>query len=181
MPKQETGEQLAVNNRSLADKRSAALLLVMHSAGLCFSEAVAIDVEELALAERTLFLERSKTDQTGEGVMLRLTRPTVRSNWGPVQSGIVTGALFNPIYGHGNVEDRRAHQNTARNWIKAAAASIGLEGVSGHKLRRGMTTGLAESGASLPAIMQNRRWKAKTTAALFFRDTTRRFPAPTPL
>ena len=139
-----------------------AVIAVMRDAMLRRSEAADLLWGAVTLWEDgtgRVLVRRSKTDQTGDGAVLWLSRDTmvalaaIRPAGGPAQTR---------VFGLGEKQIGRR--------IAAAAAAAGLDGVSGHSPRVGMAQDLSAGGAGLPAIMQAGRWSTSRMAAQYCRD-----------
>ena len=136
-------------NNSIKNK---ALLLIGFAGGFRRSELVAIDLEDIEFVQEgvKIFVKRSKTDQSGEGMTKGIPYFT-DSNYCPVESlkkwikesKIKSGKIF-------DMSDR----NVALT-IKKYAAIAGLDEnkYSGHSLRSGFATTTAEQGAEERSIM----------------------------
>ena len=113
-------------------------------------------------------MQRSKTDQEGEGAVLYLGQPTLKRvrAWLEV-SGLEDGSLFRPVTKSGLVATAALSARSVRRIIqaRAEAAGVGPENpslgrVSGHSLRVGSAQSLAQAGASLIEMQQAGRWES---------------------
>jgi len=137
------------DNRKIRDK---ALLLIGFSGGFRRSELVDIEYEDIEFVSEgvKIFVKRSKTDQSGEG-MTKAIPYFDNKNFCPVialKNWIEITALRNgKIF---NISDK----NVAL-LIKKYANYAGLEShkYAGHSLRSGFATSTAESGAEERSIM----------------------------
>ena len=137
------------DNRKIRDK---ALLLIGFSGGFRRSELVDIEYEDIEFVSEgvKIFVKRSKTDQSGEG-MTKAIPYFDNKDFCPVialKNWIETTALRNgKIF---NISDK----NVAL-LIKKYANYAGLEShkYAGHSLRSGFATSTAESGAEERSIM----------------------------
>ena len=132
--------------------RDKALVLIGFSGGFRRSELVDIDYEDIEFVNEGLkiFVKRSKTDQSGEG-MTKAIPYFDNKNFCPVKSlknwikvsGLKKGKIF-------NISDK-----SVALVIKKYANCAGLEGhkYAGHSLRSGFATSTAESGAEERNIM----------------------------
>ena len=132
--------------------RDKALILIGFSGGFRRSELVDIDYEDIEFVNEGLkiFVKRSKTDQSGEG-MTKAIPYFDNKNFCPVKSlknwikvsGLKKGKIF-------NISDK-----SVALVIKKYANCAGLEGhkYAGHSLRSGFATSTAESGAEERNIM----------------------------
>ena len=135
--------------RRLKDR---ALILVGFAGGFRRSELVAIDYEDIDFVNEgvKIFIKRSKTDQSGEGMTKGIPYFS-NSDYCPVislknwiqQSGIKSGKIF-------DMSDKSVALT-----IKKYTALAGLDSnkYSGHSLRSGFATSTAELGAEERSIM----------------------------
>ena len=138
--------------KDLKKTRDKALVLIGFSGGFRRSELVDIDYEDIEFVNEGLkiFVKRSKTDQSGEG-MTKAIPYFDNKNFCPVKSlknwikvsGLKKGKIF-------NISDK-----SVALVIKKYANCAGLEGhkYAGHSLRSGFATSTAESGAEERNIM----------------------------
>ena len=146
------------STKTARDLRDSALVQLMSDCLLRVSEAVAVNVSDLK--GKTLFIARSKTDQTGRGKHLYVTEDTrdaVRKY--RRAAGITSGALFRRILKGGRVTEQRLTAGSAREIIKARASRVGFANVSGHSLRVGSAVSLVQAGASVVDLQTEGRWK----------------------
>ena len=139
-----------------------AVIAVMRDAMLRRSEAADLVWGAVTLWEDgtgRVLVRRSKTDQTGDGAVLWLSRSTMAALAAIRPAGAAASA---PVFDLGEKQIGRR--------IAAAAAAAGLDGVSGHSPRVGMAQDLSAGGAGLPAIMQAGRWSTSRMAAQYCRD-----------
>ena len=81
------------------------------------SEVVAIDIEHFR--QNTLIVERSKTDQQGEGVALYVTSDTRKAiSQYKEKAGIHDGALFRPVRRGGHIQAGRLTDVSTRQIVK---------------------------------------------------------------
>ena len=132
--------------------KNKALILIGFSGGFRRSELVAIDYEDLDFVKEgvKIFVKRSKTDQSGEGMTKGIPYfsnpiycPVVSlKKWIEI-SKIESGKIF-------NISDKSVALT-----IKRYAALAGLDSnkYSGHSLRSGFATSTAELGAEERSIM----------------------------
>ncbi len=161
--------RLAALDGSARGLRDAAIIRLMSDCLLRLSEAVAVNVEDLD--ENTLTVQRSKTDQTGEGATLYIGDETKQliQRYREI-AGIIEGALFRRIRRGDHVQAGRLSVNGARNAIKDAATLAGIEGfISGHSLRVGSAVSLAKAGASVIDMQNAGRWKSPQMPAHYAR------------
>ena len=137
------------NKRKIRDK---ALILIGFSGGFRRSELVDIEYEDLEFVTEgvKIFVKRSKTDQSGEG-MTKAIPYFNNENFCPVKSlkkwieiiDFKGGRIF-------NISDK-----SVALIIKKYAIQAGLDShkYAGHSLRSGFATSTAESGAEERSIM----------------------------
>ena len=139
-----------------------ALVLVLRDCGLRRSEAVALvwsDIERWDDGSGRLLIERSKTDQTGEGKVVFITRRAM-------------AALdeLRRLRGDANPSVFGMTANTINRRVKTAAQAAGLgEGFSGHSGRVGLARRMARAGAPDSAIMRQGRWSSSAMVAKYTR------------
>lgn len=162
--------RLSTLDGSIKGIRDACLVRLMSDCLLRISEVVAVNVEDLS--ETTLLVQRSKTDQMGEGATLYVGQATmelIRSYQS--KAGIQRGALFLRLRRGDTVTSERLTMNGARKAIKDAAELVGIspEQISGHSLRVGSAVSLAKAGASVVEMQQAGRWKSPQMPAHYAR------------
>ena len=140
------------NEKSLKKVRDKALVLIGFSGGFRRSELVSLEFEDIEFVSEgvKIFVKRSKTDQSGEG-MTKAIPYFDNQNFCPVLAlknwmeliDIKNGKIF-------NISDK----NVALI-IKKYANHAGLDSnkYAGHSLRSGFATSTAESGADERNIM----------------------------
>jgi site-specific recombinase XerD len=137
------------NIRKFRDK---ALVLIGFSGGFRRSELVDIEYEDIEFVEEgvKIFVKRSKTDQSGEGMTKAIPYfdninfcPVKALNKWVVESELKEGKIF-------NISDK-----SVALIIKKYANYAGLDAhrYAGHSLRSGFATSTAESGAEERNIM----------------------------
>ena len=137
------------NIRKIRDK---ALVLIGFSGGFRRSELVDIEYEDIEFVEEgvKIFVKRSKTDQSGEGMTKAIPYfdninfcPVKTLNKWVVEAEIKEGKIF-------NISDK-----SVALIIKKYANYAGLDSnrYAGHSLRSGFATSTAESGAEERNIM----------------------------
>ena len=132
--------------------RDKTLLLVGFSGGFRRTELVSIEYDDIEFVSEgvKIFVKRSKTDQSGEGMVKAIPYfdneefcPVKNLNLWLTQSNISTGKIF-------NISDK-----SVALIVKKYANLAGLDAAkySGHSLRSGFATSTAESGAEERNIM----------------------------
>ena len=132
--------------------RDKALILIGFAGGFRRSELVAIDYEDVEFVREgvKIFVKRSKTDQSGEG-MTKAIPSFDNSFYCPVEH--LQDWMFNKKIKKNKVFD--ISDKSVALIIKKYANLSGLNGdkYSGHSLRSGFATSTAESGAEERNIM----------------------------
>ena len=136
-------------SRKIRDK---ALILVGFAGGFRRSELVALDFDDIEFVREgvKIFVKRSKTDQSGEGMTKAI--PSFDSvNYCPVAH--LQNWLFEMKIKRGKIFS--ISDKSVALIIKKYANSAGLDGnkYAGHSLRSGFATSTAESGAEERNIM----------------------------
>jgi integrase len=145
--------------------RDRALLLVGFVGAFRRSELAAMQVGHLVPDDRGCLVNvpRSKTDQQGGGRNKHLSRgadpetcPVLALDAWMRAAGITTGPVFRPVDRWGRIADRALDPQTVARVVKRAAGAAGLpaQRMSGHSLRRGFLTTMADAGMGLPAMMR---------------------------
>ena len=145
-----------------------ALISVMRDALLRRSEAAEVCWKQIAIepdGSGRLTVPWSKTDQSGEGVVLYLGPPTMKA-----LDMIRPRQLLLPEeekdQGKEKVFGLKAATISER--IAAAAVAAGLgEGYTGHSCRVGMAVDLAEADATMAQLQAVGRWKSSQTVARY--------------
>ncbi len=159
----------AESDGSIMGYRDSAMIRLMSDCLLRVSEVVAVNVGHFK--QNTLIVQRSKTDQQGEGVALYVTSDTRNAiSKYREKAGITRGALFRPIRRGGHIQTSRLTDVSARMIIKRRAADAGVNGfISGHSLRVGSAVSLAKAGASVVDLQVAGRWKNSQMPAHYAR------------
>ena len=154
---------------SMAGLRDAAIVAVASDALLRVSEIAALDVSDVNLAEQTVLIRHSKTDQERKGTVQFLGKPTTeRVQAWLLNSGLTEGALFRAVNKSGRVRGGRPTGRNIRRIITQRARAAEVDGrVSGHSLRVGSAQSLANAGASLVEMQVAGRWRSPAMPALY--------------
>ena len=151
-------------NEEIKKVRDRSIILIGFSGGFRRNEIVSLDYEDLDFVPEGLkvSLKRSKTDQFGEGLVKGLPYfdnsqycPVVSiNNWIEI-SKINSGPLFRRFTKGSKLSDNRLSDQTVALLIKDYLKIAGIESsyYSGHSLRSGFATSVAESGAEERSIM----------------------------
>lgn len=155
---------------TLKAKRDNALLQVGFFGGFRRSELAGIAVEHLAWDAQGLVitLPRSKTDQTGEGIVKAIPYSdgpccpaTVLRAWLDA-AGVASGPVFRSVTKWGAVGADGLNPASV-NAILAGAARLAKLGyvpeLSSHSLRRGMATSAHRAGAEFRDIKKQGGWR----------------------
>ena len=191
---------------SLADARDHALLLVGWKAALRSDDLARLRMEDLHASEQGLsvFIARSKTDQTGHGTTLGIAAPTTESTLGEGSEestlldagaawtrwrdllgshGIFDGPAWRGIDRYGRrPRSGGLHRNSIAEIIKRRAAGAGLEDAEmwgGHSLRRGFATEAIAAGVPERDVQRHGRWRSRTSMDSYI-DAARTFDATNP-
>ena len=155
--------------KDLRKTRDKALVLIGFSGGFRRSEVVDIEYEDIEFVNEgvKIFVKRSKTDQSGEG-MTKAIPYFDNKDFCPVKSlknwievlGLKKGKIF-------NISDK-----SVALIIKKYANYAGLDGhkYAGHSLRSGFATSTAESGAEERNIMAMTGHKSTEMVRRYIKD-----------
>jgi len=159
---------------TLKAARDNALLQVGFFGGFRRSELVAIEVDHLTWDDRgmTIMLPRSKTDQSGEGVVKAipygaglLCPATAIKAW-LVAADLASGPVFRSISKWGEVGSAGLSPASVNTILAGAAqlASLGyVPELSSHSLRRGMATSAHRVGVNILNIKRQGNWRHDST------------------
>ena len=135
------------------------MIRLMSDCLLRVSEVVTVNVRHFK--QNTLIVQKSKTDQQGEGTALYVTSDTrnaiskYREN-----AGIGRGALFRHIRRGGHIQRSRLTDVSARMIIKKRTADASVKGfISAYSLRVGSAVSLAKAGTSVVDLHVAVWWK----------------------
>lgn len=155
---------------TLKAARDSALLQIGFFGGFRRSELAGIDVEHLAWDAQgiVILLPRSKTDQTGEGIVKAIPYSegpccpaTALRAWLDV-AGVASGPVFRSITKWGVISATGLNPASV-NAILADAAQLARLGyvpeLSSHSLRRGMATSAHRAGAEFRNIKKQGGWR----------------------
>jgi len=169
---------------TLAAWRDNALLQIGFFGAFRRSELIAIQYENITWHKEgiEILLSHSKTDQTHEGQICAV--PYGKDSLCPVsalkqwlqQANIQEGALFRRIFLNGEIETGGLTALSVNHILKKRAKQCHIsyaEHLSSHSLRRGLATSASRSGASLPAIMRQGRWKLVNTVMEYIEASER--------
>ena len=154
-PRTTRGGSLEMEDTALRRGRlDIALASVLSDAGLRISEAANLRWRDVLDAENNaglVYIERSKTDQAGEGAYVVVTPETlVALKQLRQDSGLMPDADA-PVFGLSMSQISRRVDSMAR------AAGLG-EGYSGHSGRVGLAIRMTRRGAPLQAVQTHGRW-----------------------
>ena len=142
-----------------------ALASVMSDAGLRISEAASLRWCDVLVAEDgagIVYIERSKSDQLGEGAYVVIT-PNTLVALKQLRQYSETWADDDPVFGLSMSQISRRVDSMAR------AAGLG-EGYSGHSGRVGLAIRMTRRGAPLQAVQTHGRWKSPSMPARYTRS-----------
>lgn len=166
---------------SLLGIRDRALLLIGFAGAFRRSELVALDVDHIQVTKEGLVitLERSKTDQEGQGRKIGIpygsnpaTCPVRAFQAWLEASSIKEGALFRSVNRHGQLQDGRLSDKAVALVVKRCAEAAGLDAskYAGHSLRAGLATSAAAAGVSERAIMAQTGHKSVNMVRRYIRE-----------
>ena len=179
----EVRKLVRVCGANLAGVRDRALLLLAFAGALRRSELVALDVAHLRWTNDglTVLLERSKTDERGEGAELAITCgraeetcPVAALRTWLEQARISAGPLFRRISRSGTVGPNRLSADAVRQILLKRAGLAGIKGalaepVSPHGLRAGFVTTAYRNGVPDEEIMGHTRHRSLATMRSYVR------------
>ena len=159
---------------TLAAKRDNALLQIGYFGALRRSELVDLAVEHLSWEAEgiVLTLQRSKTDQAGEGIAKAipygdgLCCPVTALRTWLNAAGIASGPLFRSLGKSNRIGSGALHPGSVNTILEACAQAAGLSyapQLSSHSLRRGMATSAHRAGASFRDIKRQGGWRSDGT------------------
>ena len=161
--------------------RDRSIILIGFSGGFRRNEIVSLDYEDLDFVPEGLKINvrRSKTDQFGEGFTKALPYfdnsqycPVVSlKKWIQI-SNIATGALFRRFSKGSKLSENRLTDQTVALLIKEYLNLVGIDSknYSGHSLRSGFATSVAESGAEERSIMAMTGHKSTEMVRRYIKD-----------
>ena len=160
-PRRSRGGSLESEETALRSGRlDIALASVMSDAGLRISEAASLRWRDVLDAEDgagLVYIERSKTDQTGEGAYVVIT-PYTLDALKQLRQDSEAWTDDEPVFGLSMSQISRRVNSMAR------AAGLG-DGYSGHSGRAGLAIRMIRRGAPLQAVQTHGRWKSPSMPA----------------
>lgn len=161
--------------------RDHALLLIGFCGAFRRSELVALTINDIEFVTQGLVitLQRSKTDQSGQGRKIAI--PYGRGLVCPVKSLQAwldtlpkddNPIIFRPIDKGGNIANTSLTPHAVAVIIKSYAKTIGLNPakLSGHSLRSGLATSAAQNGVPSHKIRQQTGHKSDVMLSRYIRD-----------
>ena len=165
-PRKSRGGSLEMEETALRRGRHDIVLAsVLSDAGLRISEAASLRWRDVLDAEDgagLVYIERSKTDQTGEGAYVVVTPDTLEA-LKQLQEDYETWGDDDAVFGLSMSQISRRVDSMAR------AAGLG-EGYSGHSGRVGLAIRMTRRGAPLQAVQTHGRWKSPSMPARYTRS-----------
>ncbi len=154
--------------------RDIALLLTNFFGAFRRSELVSIQVSDLNWEPEGLIirLERSKTDQDGEGLIRALPfgdqsvcAASALKHWLEVAE-INEGPVFRPVNRWGQVQAKSLNPGAINDLLKTLGTACDFDFVpdlSSHSFRRGLSTSAARERVDFELIKKQGGWKSDTT------------------
>ena len=165
-PRISRGGSLETEETALRRSRlDIALASVLSDAGLRISEAAALRWRDVLDAEDEaglVYIERSKTDQAGEGAYVVITPDTLAA-LKMLRQDSEMWSDDDTIFGLSMSQISRRVDSMAK------AAGLG-EGYSGHSGRVGLAIRMTRRGAPLQAVQTHGRWKSPSMPARYTRS-----------
>ena len=170
--------QMVKGLKGIRGVRDRALLLLGFASALRRGELVSLDFEDVRFVDEgvLLHLQRSITDQAGEGRIIAI--PRIRGRHDPVRAlsewlDISSGPIFRRISRADHVLERRLTGQAVALVVKRRAVEAGLDpsGLAGHSLRAGFVTNAARNGASSSSIRRQTGHKSDGMVQRYIRDT----------
>ena len=165
-PRRSRGGSLETEHIALKRGRlDIALASVMSDAGLRISEIAALRWRDVLDAEDgagLVYIERSKTDQAGEGAYVVITPDTLAA-LKQLRQDSEAWSDDDILFGLSMSQISRRVDSMAR------AAGLG-EGYSGHSGRVGLAIRMTRRGAPLQAVQTHGRWKSPSMPARYTRS-----------
>lgn len=143
-----------------ADIRDAALIRIGSDGMLRVAELAALGWDDITRRDDgsgVLLIRRSKTDQTGRGLLRYVGAPTIAAleRWRQVAAGSSIAGIT---------------AGSISRMLRRRAADVGIRGrISGHSLRVGAAQSLAVAGATLVEMQLAGGWRTTTSPAHYAR------------
>lgn len=174
---------------STAGVRDKALLLICYAGAFRRSELAALVLDDgksgyaplrlrLVAGGAEIRLDRSKTDQTGEGRVVAIPRGKTRlcpiaalEAWLDL-AGICNGPIFRSVDRHGRIGASAINDRTVALVVKRACARAKLDPAlfAGHSLRAGFVTEAAAAGVQTELIMRQTGHRKAETVQTYIRE-----------
>ena len=165
-PRRSRGGSMETEDTALKRGRlDIALASLLSDAGLRVSEAAQLRWRDVLDAEDgagLVYIERSKTDQAGEGAYVVVTPDTLAA-LKQLREDSGSWADDDSVFGLSMSQISRRVDSMAR------AAGLG-EGYSGHSGRVGLAIRMTRRGAPLQAVQTHGRWKSPSMPARYTRS-----------
>ena len=177
----ETVRECQEDKNEMKGKRDRALILIGFASSMRRSELSRVEVDDLNFVEHGLeiYIPWSKTDQTGEGHIVRIARGHSALTC-PVEAlrdwlnstGIQSGRIFRRVRKNGSF---RENLSDWAIWhiVKTRMKALGLKNwdeFAGHSMRAGFASTAAENGASFQAIKTQGNWKSDQSLMRYIRN-----------
>lgn len=160
-----TADEMMAALTGVDDLQEATVIVTAFAFALRRSEAVALDIEDVAIEPTgaALTIRHSKTDPYSAGTTLWVERGERCCPVAALEDWLATlGATSGPLFRHVGPSGYTTHRLSARTvarWTQRGAARIGLEPetVGAHSLRAGCVTALLAAGVPAPAVAEHSR------------------------
>lgn len=158
--------------------RDKAILTFGFATACRRSELAALVVDDITEVDQGLIvrIERSKTDQEGQGHEIAVPRgtracPVLALRAWLTAAGIEDGPLFRRLRRGGHVTEDAISPRTIATVVKQYAALAGFDpdNFGGHSLRSGFATSAAANGATLFRLMDQTRHRSVETVRAYVR------------
>lgn len=169
----------AIEGESPRAVRDRALLAIGMAAAFRRSELVVLDIADVGIVPEGLHLtiNRSKTDQEGEGVVIaipegRRIRPKALLLEWIALAGFAEGPVFRKLTPQGRITAKPMSDRGVAIVVKTRAAAAGYdpEVMAGHSLRAGFLTEAARQGASVFKMREVSRHKSLEVLSDYVRN-----------
>jgi integrase len=169
-------------NNDLKSIRDNAIIQIGYFGAFRRSEMVQLKIEDIKFQSEGLLIliPKSKTDQTGEGILKALPRGK-NNNICPVNAlkqwldliSIENDVIFRKINRWGKLGSQPLTPTSINLILKSRSQECGLDNIneiSSHSLRRGLATSAAKMGATFESIKRQGGWKNDSTVREYIEE-----------